>query len=139
MMIRYNAAHRGAETDIFEPLGDACPAIIDYTATRWGRLLLPVPEAGFDAGLSAAECYRFGLSHPAVDTVLCAARSAEEMREDVRGVRARGRSTRTACARCAPSATPCTPRRGAGSAGCSGRSRRAPSGGSARMPKTSTG
>jgi aryl-alcohol dehydrogenase-like predicted oxidoreductase len=87
MMIRYNAAHRGAETDIFEPLGDACPAIIDYTATRWGRLLLPVPEAGFDAGLSASECYRFGLSHPAVDTVLCAARSAEEIREDVRGVR----------------------------------------------------
>lgn len=86
MMIRYNAAHRGAEPDIFGALGDDCPAIIGYTATRWGRLLLPVPEAGFEAGLSASECYRFGLSNPAVDTVLCAARSAEEIRENVEGV-----------------------------------------------------
>lgn len=88
MMIRYNAAHRGAETDIFEPLGEACPAIIDYTATRWGRLLQPVPEAGYEQGLSAPECYRFGLTHPAVGTVLSAARSADEIRENVEGVRA---------------------------------------------------
>ncbi len=86
MMIRYNAAHRGAETDIFEALGDDCPAIIGYTATRWGRLLLPLPEKGFETGLSAPDCYRFALTNPAVDTVLCAARSAEETRENVHGV-----------------------------------------------------
>lgn len=86
LMIRYNAAHRGAETDVFAALGDDCPAIIDYTATRWGRLLQPVPEAGYEEGLSAPECYRFGLSHPAVDTVLCAARSGDEIRENVQGV-----------------------------------------------------
>lgn len=85
MMIRYNAAHRGAETDVFEPLGATCPPILSYTATRWGRLLQPVPEAGFDEGLSAPDCYRFALSHPAVRTAMCAARSREELAEDVRG------------------------------------------------------
>ena len=86
MMIRYNAAHRGAETDVFEELGSDCPAILAYTATRWGRLLQPVPEAGFDEGLSAATCYRFALSHPAVAATMCAARSGDELAEDVAGV-----------------------------------------------------
>ena len=87
MMIRYNAAHRGAESDIFEPLGADCPPILSYTATRWGRLLQPVPESGFEEGLPAAECYRFAISHPAVRTVMCAARTREEIADDVRGVR----------------------------------------------------
>ena len=40
LMIRYNAAHRGAEREIFEPLeGPNRPAMIAYTATRWGKLL----------------------------------------------------------------------------------------------------
>ena len=86
MMIRYNAAHRGAEADIFEPLGDAYPPILSYTATRWGRLLQPVPEAGFAEGLTAAECYRFALTHPAVHAAMCAARSREELAANVRGV-----------------------------------------------------
>lgn len=87
MMIRYNAAHRGAEPDIFKPLGPDCPPIITYTATRWGRLLQPVSEAGFDEGLTPPECYRFALTHPAVATTMCAARTREELAENVRGVR----------------------------------------------------
>ncbi|HNS96321.1 MAG TPA: aldo/keto reductase [Polyangiaceae bacterium] len=35
LMIRYNAAHRGAEIDIFPHLSAHDPAIISYTATRW--------------------------------------------------------------------------------------------------------
>ncbi len=88
LMIRYNAAHRGAERQLFEPLGLSRPGIIAYTATRWGRLLQPLPQAGFAQGMSAAECYRFVLGHPAVDLALCAARSAEELRQDVGGVNA---------------------------------------------------
>jgi aryl-alcohol dehydrogenase-like predicted oxidoreductase len=89
LMIRYNAAHRGAEREVFaalEPLGGARPGIIAYTVTRWGTLLQPLPEAGFPHGMTAPECYRFALSHAGVDTVLCAPRSAAELHEDVSGV-----------------------------------------------------
>jgi len=86
LMIRYNAAHRGAETDIFDELGDDRPGILSYTATRWGTLLQPVPKAGFENGMTGPECYRFVLGHPAVDVALCAARSGAELAEDVAGV-----------------------------------------------------
>jgi aryl-alcohol dehydrogenase-like predicted oxidoreductase len=86
LMIRYNAAHRGAEKEVFEALGDKRPAIISYTATRWGILLQPLPKRGFPSGLPAGDCYRFVLSHPSVDVALCAARTPQEIREDVEAV-----------------------------------------------------
>ncbi len=88
IMIRYNAAHRGAEREIFGPLadlGDRRPGIIAYTATRWRMLLQPLPERGFPSAMTGAECYRFALGQPMVDTVWCAARSPAELREDVGG------------------------------------------------------
>lgn len=87
LMLRYNAAHRGAEAEVFATLPTPRPGIIAYTATRWGMLLQPLPDRGFPAGMTAGECYRFALSHPSVDLVLCAARSAEELRADVTAVR----------------------------------------------------
>ncbi|MBI4612049.1 MAG: aldo/keto reductase [Planctomycetes bacterium] len=86
LMIRYNAAHRGAEREIFESLGPGCPPVISYTATRWGMLLVPLPEHGFPNALTAPECYRFVLAHPGVGVALCAARSYQEIRDDVAGV-----------------------------------------------------
>ncbi len=86
IMIRYNAAHRGAEHDIFEALsdlGDRRPGIISYTATRWGALLKPVPDRGYASAMKAGECYRFVLDHPMVDLAWCAARTPAELREDV--------------------------------------------------------
>ncbi|WP_163988225.1 aldo/keto reductase [Pyxidicoccus caerfyrddinensis] len=69
LMIRYNAAHPGAERDIFPHLARRKPAVIAYTATSWRRLLKrprgwdgPVPTAG--------DCYRFCLSNAHVDVVL---------------------------------------------------------------------
>ena len=91
LMIRYNAAHRGAEREIFAPLaelGDRRPGIIAYTATRWGMLLDPLPSRGFPTALSAPECYRFVLGPPEVDLVWCAATSMDELREDVAAVAA---------------------------------------------------
>jgi DNA-binding NarL/FixJ family response regulator len=68
LMIRYNAAHRGAEREIFATLPEGGPAIVSYTATRWGRLL----KAAGDLGpMSAPECYRFQLGHPRVTVALC--------------------------------------------------------------------
>jgi aryl-alcohol dehydrogenase-like predicted oxidoreductase len=83
LMIRYSAAHRGAEQDIFDELGDDRPAIISYTSTRWGMLLQPLPEKGFPKAMTAGECYRFVLGHPSVDIALFAPRTGEELREDV--------------------------------------------------------
>ncbi|NUP04951.1 MAG: aldo/keto reductase [Polyangiaceae bacterium] len=77
VMLRYNAAHRGVEREVFDTLdASSRPGIIAYTATRWGKLLKPF---GDHAPMSAGECYRFVLGHPLVDTVLCGARSFEEL------------------------------------------------------------
>lgn len=84
LMIRYNAAHRGAEKDIFESLPAARPGVVAYTATRWGKLLSPFQGQG---PMSPAECYRFALGHPAVDVVLCGAGSYQELAENAAGVR----------------------------------------------------
>jgi aryl-alcohol dehydrogenase-like predicted oxidoreductase len=83
LMIRYNAAHRGAEGEIFTSLGAGRPGIVTYTATRWGRLLQPASELG---PMTGAECYRFALTHPVVDVVLCGPRSYDELRENAEGV-----------------------------------------------------
>lgn len=83
LMLRYNAAHRGAEREVFDRLGDPRPGIVAYTATRWGRLLKPQDGLG---PLTAPECYRFQLSHPKVDVALCGARTWDELVADVRGV-----------------------------------------------------
>jgi aryl-alcohol dehydrogenase-like predicted oxidoreductase len=91
MMLRYNAAHRGAESAIFAELaalGEDRPAIISYTATRWGMLLTPLPQAGFAAAMTAPECYRFVLANPSIDVALCAAGTLAELAEDVAGVNA---------------------------------------------------
>jgi aryl-alcohol dehydrogenase-like predicted oxidoreductase len=88
LMIRYNAAHRGAEREIFErlaDLGEKHPGIIAYTATRWGMLTRPLPLRGFSQAMTGPECYRFVLGHPVVDMAWCAARTPEELREDVEG------------------------------------------------------
>jgi aryl-alcohol dehydrogenase-like predicted oxidoreductase len=85
LMIRYNAAHRGAEREIFATLPAQRPGIIAYTATRWGKLLKP---AGGFGGMTGPECYRFALGHDAVDVVLCGASSFDELAENVHGVEA---------------------------------------------------
>jgi len=83
LMIRYNAAHRGAEKEIFATLPTPRPGIVAYTATRWGKLLKPAKGL---AAMSAPECYRFVLGNPSVDTVLCGAGSYDELAANAAGV-----------------------------------------------------
>ncbi len=80
-MVRYNAAHKGAESDIFDRLGEHPPGIMTYTATRWGKLLNQRKMPPGEKALTAAECYRFVLSHPAVDCCLQGPRTEQEMDE----------------------------------------------------------
>jgi aryl-alcohol dehydrogenase-like predicted oxidoreductase len=69
LMIRYNAAHPGAERDIFPHLATRQPHIVAYTATSWRKLLKR--PSGWDGNVATAgDCYRFCLSSPHVDVVL---------------------------------------------------------------------
>ena len=80
--VRYNAAHRGAETEAFQYLkGDHIPGIVTYTATRWGRLLKQKKMPPGETAPPASDCYRFVLSHPAVDVCLTGPKTREEMKE----------------------------------------------------------
>jgi aryl-alcohol dehydrogenase-like predicted oxidoreductase len=79
--VRYNAAHRGAEQDIFPFLEGGNPGLVSYTATSWGRLLRSRKMPPGEQPLSSADCYRFVLSNPAVDLCLCGPRSEQEMLE----------------------------------------------------------
>ena len=49
LMIRYNAAHRGAETDVFPTTDELALPVVVYTCLRWGALLEGTPDdpAGF--------------------------------------------------------------------------------------------
>jgi len=80
LMLRYNAVHRGAEKDVFPFVSEAShPTICAYTATRWTHLLDPAKMPAGEAPVSARDCYRYSLSHPAVDMVLCGPANAEQM------------------------------------------------------------
>ncbi len=88
-MVRYNAAHRGAEEDVFPrlPGGERRPGICAYTATRWGSLLSArrVPEG--ERVPRASDCYRFCLSHPDVDMTLCGPSNTAHVREACEALR----------------------------------------------------
>jgi len=73
VMIRYNAAHRGAEQDIFPYLEAHHPGVISFTATRW-RYLMRRPKGYPKDGRipTAGECYRFVLSNPNVHVCMMA-------------------------------------------------------------------
>jgi aryl-alcohol dehydrogenase-like predicted oxidoreductase len=84
LMIRYNAAHRGAEQEIFPFLHAHDPGVVSYTATRWEALLQrprgwpadgPVPTASL--------CYRFVLSNPHVHVCMTAPRNIEQFEENI--------------------------------------------------------
>ncbi len=81
-MLRYNAVHRGAEHDVFPHLPESPrPGIVAYTATRWGHLLDPKKMPPGDTPPPARDCYRFALSHPAANLVLCGPANREQMQE----------------------------------------------------------
>jgi predicted aldo/keto reductase-like oxidoreductase len=91
IMIRYNAAHRGAERDVFpvtQPLG---LPVIAYTALRWGALLRPTPEdpPGFLVPRPPAR-YRIVLQHPAVAVTLSAPQTRAELDDDLGVLSAKG-------------------------------------------------
>ena len=83
-MMRYNAAHRGAEEDIFPHLNAHNPGVVSYTATRW-RFLLRRPKGWpKDSRVpTAGECYRFVLSNPNVHVCLTAPSNIKHLEENI--------------------------------------------------------
>jgi len=79
--IRYNAAHPGAEQDIFPYLEDPAPGIASFTNTRWGDLLKAQNMPDGVTPPSAADCYRFALSSPHVQVAICGPSNDREMQE----------------------------------------------------------
>jgi aryl-alcohol dehydrogenase-like predicted oxidoreductase len=95
---RYNAAHPGAEKDIFPLLPAANrPGIVSFTATSWGQLLgkgllqgvLPsthrLPKS--ERVPTAADCYRYVLTRPEVDVCLTGPANAAQMEEALEALR----------------------------------------------------
>jgi len=85
--LRYNAVHRGAETEIFPFLpADKKPGIVNFTSTDWGRLLNPKKMPPNERAVTAPEAYRFVLSNPAVDVCMIGPKTAEQTREDLKAL-----------------------------------------------------
>jgi aryl-alcohol dehydrogenase-like predicted oxidoreductase len=89
---RYNAAHPGAEKDIFPHLPAAHrPGMVAFTATSWGQLLgkssvanlfvraHALPEGERDP--TATDCYRYVLSRPEVDVCMTGPSNGARMEE----------------------------------------------------------
>lgn len=70
IMVRYNAAHPGAEEEVFPFLKQRRVGVVAYTATRWGSLLDPKFCPPGEKLPTPADCYRFPLTNPNVDVVL---------------------------------------------------------------------
>jgi aryl-alcohol dehydrogenase-like predicted oxidoreductase len=85
LMIRYNAAHPGAERDIFPHLEKRRPAVVAYTATSW-RKLLRAPRGWKGPAATPGDCYRFCLTSPHVDVVLSAPGTAENLRANLKSL-----------------------------------------------------
>jgi len=82
--VRYSAAHRGAETEIFPFVGEEKgPGTVAFTATRWGKLLDPKKMPPGEKPPTAPDCYRFVLSHSAVDVCISGPKTVEQMRENL--------------------------------------------------------
>ncbi len=89
LMIRYNAAHRGAEKEIFPLLKGHDPGLVSYTATRWTALTRKPRGWAENKPLPPpASAYRFVLSNPAVHVCLMAPRSLGQFEENMRQIEA---------------------------------------------------
>jgi predicted aldo/keto reductase-like oxidoreductase len=85
LMIRYNAAHRGAEKEVFPQAQEFDVPVVAFTGLRWKALLCPTLEdpARFTPP-PAREWYRFVLAHPAISVALMAPNTKRELLENMK-------------------------------------------------------
>jgi aryl-alcohol dehydrogenase-like predicted oxidoreductase len=70
--VRYNAVHKGAESEVFPllPTDNAGPGVVAFTATSWRQLLNPKRVPPGERVPTATDCYRFVLANSAVDVCM---------------------------------------------------------------------
>ena len=87
LMLRYNAAHRGAEAEIFPQLAAYHPGVVSYTATRWRYLMRrPKPWPKTERIPTAGDCYRFVLSNENVNVCLTAPTNLKQLQQNLTAV-----------------------------------------------------
>ncbi|TET53404.1 MAG: aldo/keto reductase [Actinobacteria bacterium] len=83
--IRYNAANRGAEKEVYPYVDNQ--VIVNYNSTRWGQLLKSI--AGWPENKpvpKAIDCYRFVLSRPEVRLCLMGVSNLRQLRGNVKAL-----------------------------------------------------
>jgi len=87
--LRYNAAHTGAERDVFPALPrENRPGVVTYTTTRWKTLLDPRRMPAGEAPLRASECYRFVLGNPEIQVGMTGPADDAQMEEALQALAA---------------------------------------------------
>jgi len=82
--LRYNAAHRGAESEVFEHLPEeGGPGVVAFTSNRWGSLIDPAWMPPGEPPPSPADCYRFVLSHPKVHLACSGPSSMKQLEQNL--------------------------------------------------------
>ena len=84
LMIRYNAAHRGAEEDVFPVTDELGMPVVTFTGLRWNDLLAGTaddPEGV--APPSALDCYRFCLANESLAVALMAPGNRSELEQNL--------------------------------------------------------
>jgi len=84
LMVRYNAAHRGAEDDVFPTTSRLPLPVVAFTCVRWGALMKNTPDdpPGF-VPPPARQWYRFVLCQPAVAVALMAPNGRQELLDNL--------------------------------------------------------
>ncbi len=93
--LRYNAAHPGAEQDIFPHLpGENGPGLVAFTATSWGQLTGNPAFVRRGRSIPAGEktptgtdCYRFVLTRPELNVCMTGPANAAQMDQALEALR----------------------------------------------------
>jgi len=86
--MRYNAVHRGAEREVFPHLlVERPPGLVSFTATSWRQLLGHARIPPGEKIPTAADCYRFVLTEPAVNICMTGPANAAQFDQALEALR----------------------------------------------------
>lgn len=85
--VRYNAVHRGAEREVFSQLPANPPGLVSFTATSWRQLLGHQRIPPGEKIPTAADCYRFVLTEPAVNICMTGPADAAQFQQALEALR----------------------------------------------------
>ena len=84
-MVRYNAAHRGAEKEVFPlMLQTEPPGVICYNSTRWGHLFDPQWMPAGEKTPTPVDLYRYALSNPNIHMVLTSPETFDQLESNLK-------------------------------------------------------